>query len=166
MGFNKGIPYPGLDGHPRRITPIPVSVGPIQSDEMREGYAQLAKTVFGAEIHDPAKTEASTEWTSGASKPTIGETSISTQEANRIREEVRAVMREQFAEGRAALRANLELPNEASVHSDKAAPSESVIDLVSPSAAVSGNPNFRSTFGSPLSVASVKPLTMTINSGH
>ena len=103
MGFNKGIPYPGLDGHPRRITPIPVSVGPIQSDEMREGYAQLAKTVFGAEIHDPAKTEASTEWTSGASKPTIGETSISTQEANKIREEVRVVMREQFAEGRAAL---------------------------------------------------------------
>ena len=57
-------------------------------------------------------------------------------------------MREQFAEGRAALRANLELPNEASVHSDKAAPSVSVIDSVSPSAAVLGIPNFRSTFGS------------------
>ena len=75
-------------------------------------------------------------------------------------------MREQFAKGCATLRANLELPNEASVHSDKAAPSESVIDLVSPSATVSGTPIPRSTFGSPLSVASVKPSMMTVNSGH
>ena len=47
MGFNKGIPYPILDGHPRRIKPIPISKGPIQFDEMREGYAQVAKTILG-----------------------------------------------------------------------------------------------------------------------
>ena len=41
------------------------------------------------------------------SQPTIGETTISAEEEERIRAEVRAVMREQFAEGRAALRANL-----------------------------------------------------------
>ena len=133
---------------------------------MREGYAQLANTILGAKINDLVRTEESTGRTSGASKPTIGETSISTQEANRIREEVRAVMREKIAEGRAALRANLELHNEASVHSDKAAPSESIIDLVSLSATVSGTPIPRSIFGSPLSVANVKPSTMTINSGH
>ena len=46
------------------------------------------------------------------------------------------------------------------------APSESVIDLVSPSATVSGTPIPRSTFGSPLSVANVKPSTMAVNSGH
>ena len=55
MGFNKGIPYPGLVGHPRRITPIPIFTRPIQSDEMREGYAQVAKPIFGAKIHDLAK---------------------------------------------------------------------------------------------------------------
>ena len=60
MGFNKGIPYPRLDGHPRRITPIPIFKGPIQSDEMREGYAQVAKNSFWAKIHDPARTEEST----------------------------------------------------------------------------------------------------------
>ena len=67
MGFNKGIPYPGLDGHPRRITPIPISTGPIQCDEMREGYAQVAKTIFGAKIHEPARTEDSMGRSSGAS---------------------------------------------------------------------------------------------------
>ena len=76
-------------------------------------------------------------------------------------------MREQFTEGRAALRANLGLPNEESVNVDKAVPSESVIDLVSSSAiAASGNPNPRSTFGSPVMVASVNPSNMTVNSGN
>ena len=69
--FNVGaIPvstFPGLDGHPRRITPIPISKGPIQSDEMREGYAQVAKTILGAKIHDPTRTEEPTGRTSGAS---------------------------------------------------------------------------------------------------
>ena len=42
----------------------------------------------------------SPESSSGANKPTIGETSIFTQEAGRIRKEVHTVMHEQFAEGR------------------------------------------------------------------
>ena len=81
---------------------------------MKEGYSQVAKTIFGAKVADPTKTADSTEFFSGANKPTIGETSISTQEAERIRAEVCAVMHEQFAEGRAALRANLGLPQEGS----------------------------------------------------
>ena len=86
MGFNKGIPYPGLDGHPRRITPIPISKGPIQSDEMREGYAQVAKTIFGAKIHDLEKTE----------ERTIGSTTISTEEIEIIKREVRDVFQRVF----------------------------------------------------------------------
>ena len=142
MGSQKGMPYPGLDGHQRRITPIPISSGQFSSDEMKEGYSQVAKTIFGAKAADPAKTAYSPESSSGANKPTIGETNISTQEGERIRREIHAVMREQFSEGRAALRANLGLPNEESVNLDKAVPSESVIDLVSSSAiTASGIPN-------------------------
>ena len=100
------------------------------------------------------------------SQPTIGETTISTHEGERIRAEVHAVMREQFAEGRAALRANLGLPKEETIKSDKAAPSGSVIDLVSPSAESAGNPVPRSSFGSPLSVATANPSTMTVTSGN
>ena len=90
----------------------------------------MAKTIFGTKVADPAKIADSPEFFSGANKPTIGETSISTQEGERILREVHAVMREQFAEGGAALRADLGLPNEESVNLDKAVPSESVIDLV------------------------------------
>ena len=123
-GSQTGMPYLGLDGHQRRITPIPVSSGQFSSDEMKEGYFQVAKMIFGAKVADPTKTTDSGEFVSGANQPTIGETSISTQEAERIRAEVRAVMHEQFAEGRAALRANLGLPQEKSSQSDKAVPSE------------------------------------------
>ena len=76
-------------------------------------------------------------------------------------------MHEQFSEGRAALRANLGLPNEESVNLDKAVPSESVINLVSPFAiAASGNPTPESTFGSPVTVASINPSNMIVNSGN
>ena len=89
-------------------------------------------------------------WTGGAGRPTIGEASISTQEVERIRAEVRAVMHEQFAEGRAALRGNLGLPQEELIQSDKAAPSKTVIDLVLQSAETPENAKPRSSFGSPV----------------
>ena len=167
MGSVTKVPNTGGEGQPRRITPIPISSGQFSPDEVKEGYSQVAKTIFGAKVADPAKTADSPASFSGANKPTIGETSISTQEAGRIRKDVHAVMHEQFAEGRAALRANLGLPNEESVNLDNAVPSESVIDLVSSSAiAASGNPKPRSTFGSPVTVASVNPSNMTVNSGN
>ena len=100
------------------------------------------------------------------SQPTIGETTISTQEGERIKAEVRTVMRKQFAEARAALRADLGLPKEETEKSGEAAPSKSVIDLVSPSTELAGNPVPRSSFGSPLSVATANPSTSTVNSGH
>ena len=98
--FNVGaIPastYPGLDGHPRRITPIPISEGQFQPDEIREGYEQVAKTLFGAKIHDPMRTEESTERTSGTIRPTIGSTTISTEQAEMIKKEVRDCVRQVF----------------------------------------------------------------------
>ena len=44
---------------------FPISEGQFQPDEIREGYEQVAKTIFGAKIHDPTRTEESTERTSG-----------------------------------------------------------------------------------------------------
>ena len=38
VGAISASTYPGLDGHPRRITPIPISEGQFQPDEIREGY--------------------------------------------------------------------------------------------------------------------------------
>ena len=78
--------YPRLDGQPCRIIPISISKGPIQSDEMREGYAQVAKTILGAKIHDPERTEEST----------IGSTTISTEEAEIIKREIRDVVQRVF----------------------------------------------------------------------
>ena len=66
------------------------------------------------------------------SQPTIGETTISTQERERIKAEVRTVMRKQFSEARAVLRADLGLPKEVTEKSGEAAPAKSVIDLVLP----------------------------------
>ena len=180
-GSQKGMPYPGLDGHQRRITPIPVSSSEKpsliqQKNELseeeyrRQGYRQVAQTMFGAKIRDTtdeeqfAESEELSAWTGGAGRPTIGETSISTQEAERIRAEVRAVMHEQFAEGRAALRANLGLPQEKSSQSDKAAPSGTVIDLVSESAGTPENVKPRSSFGSPVSVTHAVSSPTTVNS--
>ena len=78
------IPNTGREGQPRRITPIPISSRQFSSDEMKEGYSQVAKTIFAAKVADPAKTADSPEFFSGVNKPTIGETSISTQEGERI----------------------------------------------------------------------------------
>ena len=140
-----------------------------EEEYRRQGYRQVAQTMFGAKIRDVtnenqfAEDEELSSWTGGAGRPTIGETSISTQEAERIRAEVRAVMHEQFAEGRAALRANLGLPQEGLIQSDKAAPSKTVIDLVSQSAETPENVKPRSSFGSPVSVTNAvsSPTTVT-----
>ena len=53
-----------------------------------KGMRQVAKTIFGAKIHDPARTEESTERTSGTIRPTIGSTTISTEQAEIIKKEV------------------------------------------------------------------------------
>ena len=90
--FNVGaIPastYPGLDEHPRRITSIPISEGQFQPDEIREGYEQVAKTIFGAKIHDPARTKSPQKGLVGPLGPTIGSTTISTEQAEIITKEV------------------------------------------------------------------------------
>ena len=75
-------------------------------------------------------------------------------------------MREQFAEARAALRADIGLPKEDTEKSGEATPAKSVIDLVSPSTELVGTPEPRSSFGSPLLVATVNPSTSTVHSGH
>ena len=122
------MPYPGLDGHQRRITPIPVSNVPAQpsvpavqkspeqiqketSDliqkldrekaeqealakmyketneaEKRKGWAQIAKRVLGAKFVEEEKSTGSTSPSSGTNRPTIGSTTISTHEAETIRE--------------------------------------------------------------------------------
>ena len=51
-----------------------------------------------------------TSTTQSRSLPTVGDTTIMTEEARRIKEIVQDTIREQFAQGRAALRSNLGLP--------------------------------------------------------
>ena len=94
--------YSGLDGHPRRITPIPITtIGEVitghsgsrellyENPDYRKGVAQVAKTMFSAIIQDEdEKSVGSTVQSSGANRPTIGKTTISTKEAKIIRDEV------------------------------------------------------------------------------
>ena len=86
MGSVPRRPYPGLDDHPRRIVPTPFSMGKKVGTTVQD---------FGV-----------------APQPTIGDTSISLTEAAAIRAEVHSIMEKEFAEGRAAVRANLGLHEE------------------------------------------------------
>ena len=56
----------------------------------------MAKTIFGTKIHDPARTEESSERTSGTIRPTIGSTTISTEKAEFIKKEVRDCVQQVF----------------------------------------------------------------------
>ena len=116
-----------------------------------------------AEEIDLVTTSGTTHQTS---QPTIGETTISTREGEKIKAEVHAGMREQFAEARAALRADLGLPKKVTENSGKAAPTKSAIDLISPSAESVATPVPQSSFGSPLSVGTVNPPASTVHSNH
>ena len=103
MGSVLWRPYPGLDGHPRRIVPTPFAMG---------------------------KKVGTTAQDSGvAPQPTIGNTSISSTEAAAIRAEVRLIMDKEFAEGRAALRATFRLHEEKTEKSGRVSQSELVVSL-------------------------------------
>ena len=103
------LPYPGLDGHPRRITPIPVSVPlpPIEKpliqpvseplskfgwywSELAQGWyktTELVEAEKRAGIHEGAGGEEDTapnSQISGINRSTIGNTTISTAEASKI----------------------------------------------------------------------------------
>ena len=60
-------------------------------------------------IIDDTIAEFSKESSDEDAQPTIGETSISASESAAIRAEVREIMRQKYAEGRAALRSKLGL---------------------------------------------------------
>ena len=73
-------------------------------------------------------------------------------------------MHQQFAEGRAALRANLGLPTEEVSTSGKAA-STRTVDLVSSSVNTDGNSVPRSSFGSPVPVTNLGSASPSVTSG-
>ena len=86
---------------------------------------------------------------------TIGNTTISASEEATIRAEVREVMLQQFAEGRAALRASLGLHNnDISEQSDTANQMDSVINLASSSTIPPQKSEAVVALGSRFSVAS------------
>ena len=135
---------------PRRINPT--QVGDVTTGKPSVRFAD--------------KNDLATETTAASERthPTIGETTISMHEAQKIREDVHAVMHEQFAEGRAALRANLGLPTEEVSTSGKAA-STRTIDLVSSSVNTGGNSVPRSSFGSPVPVTNPGSASPSVTSG-
>ena len=116
------LPYPGLDGHPRRITPIPISlplsqpsvpglkVHPIPTyEEVWQGFRQRdaafqryyeemkEKERQGVKQGTPdAATAESTDQFSGTNRSTIGNTYIPPEEEKKIRDDVRAVMHQRF----------------------------------------------------------------------
>ena len=94
----------------------------------------------------------------------IGETTISTRAAQQIKDDVHAVMREQFAEGRAALRAELGLPVEEVSTSGNAAHT-GTIDLASSSVQTGGRTVPRTSFGSPVPVTNPGSASPSVNSG-
>ena len=67
----------------------------MDEEEKRKGYAQIAQGVFGAKIVEEEPTD-STNPNSGANRPTIGSTTISTDDAETIREEARKTIARAF----------------------------------------------------------------------
>ena len=96
---------------PRRINPIPViSQGAVHGTNIIQGAGSVTGNPSGTnEETIDLRTETSST-TQSKSQPTVGNTSIMTEEARRIKEMVQDTIREQFALGRAALRSNLGLP--------------------------------------------------------
>ena len=65
-------------------------------EERRKGWEQITRGVFGARVVQEEKFAGSTSPSSGANRPTIGSTTISTHEAETIREEVRKTIARAF----------------------------------------------------------------------
>ena len=98
------------------------------AEEMRKGYAQVATRVLGARIVEEEKQKEFTEQTSGANRPTIGDTTISSGQATVIREEVRNTMKKVFL-GIHLSTAQPASPNMESGQIESGKPSSFVIDL-------------------------------------
>ena len=135
-------------------------------EEIKRGNMQIFRRLCGLSnvenesppVMNDNMVKNSREQASDPSGPTIGSTTISMDEEEAIREQVRTIVCEQMATGRQMLRASLGLPNEApqSTYMDKPASSTATIDLVSESVLSQENSNPRSIFGSPVSVVSTR----------
>ena len=154
-GSNKGIAQetqPGTGVIPRRINPTRVEEENVIKGRPRVSFAD----------QDNVMNETTTSRDSTHS--IIGETTISTREAQNIHKNVHAVMHEQYAEGRAALRANLGLPTEEVATSGKAAPT-GTIDLASSSVQMGGRTVPCTSFESPVPVTNPGSALPSVHSG-
>ena len=102
------------------------------------------------------------------SQPTVGDTTIMTEEARWIKEIVQDTIREQFAPGRAALRSNLGLPAQELTTTRGRANAENLLEIGPIPGAGSSQKNVsstapvrnsvpRSSFGSPVPIQPVSP---------
>ena len=89
--------YPGLDGHPRRITPIPLSIpiSPVKVEKLVKPDEREAKRMVTERTAAEEDTATSYDH-SGTNMSTIGNTFIPPEEERRIREQVRTEMRQLF----------------------------------------------------------------------
>ena len=151
----------------RRINPIAVTPqGVVHETNVKQGT--------DTEVID-LRTETSST-SQSRSQPTVGDTTIMTEEARRIKEIVQDTIREQFAPGRAALRSNLGLPAQELTTTRGRANEENLLDIgpipvagssqknVSSTAPV-GNSVPRSSFGSPVPIQPVSPSVLPSASG-
>ena len=161
----------------RRINPIPVTPqGVVHELNVKQGTGSVTGNPSGtdAEVID-LRTETSST-SQSRSQPTVGDTTIMTEEARRIKEIVQDTIREQFASGRAALRSNLGLPAQELTTTRDRASEENLLDIgptpvagssqknVSSTAPV-GNSVPRSSFGSPVPIQPVSPSVPPSASG-
>ena len=160
----------------RRINPIPVTPqGIVHDSNVKRGIGSVAGNPSGTdeEIID-LRSETST--TQSRSLPTVGDTTVMTEEARRIKEIVQDTIREQFAPGRAALRSNLGLPAQELIATQGRVIEEKSLNIgptpvigtsqenVS-STAPAGNTVPRSSFGSPLPIQPISPSVPPSASG-
>ena len=146
-------PIGGTAG-PRRINPVRVS--PLNA-------ATRVRSCDGPEETIDLVTESSVP--SRGSRSMFGTTTISETEAQNIKNEVRTIMAEQIAEGRAALRAELGLPARNAIN-DEAAAALRLKEVEMHSAESEAKSVPRSSFGSLVSVTDPVPSTTMVLSAQ
>ena len=133
-------------------------MGNVQSGHQNEQEKKRRKII------DDIIAEFTEEPSDEDAQTSLGEASISASEAVAIRAEIREIMRQKYAEGRAALRSKLGLQEKGFSKSGTAAKDDPVIDLAAHSVNLSSTSQPQAIAGSDISIAST--VSHSENSGN
>ena len=163
---------PSIPLHPHLLAPVEPPKTGAQVLPRRITPERVTPEVPNARANGGESSGETIDLLSGTSVPSkgsgsmFGTTEIPDDEAQAIKKEIQAVMAEQVAEGRAALRATLGLLKEESMKIEAAARMGRPSGIGTNSSDPEGMEVPRSSFGSPVSVTNATPSAATVSSAN